>query len=312
MNIAIIGRTELLYDLTRVLANMGHVIKIIVTAKEAPEYLKTAKDFEELAAELNCAYLYTSNINSLNSIETVKSVGSIDLGISFNHINIISKDIISLFSIGILNAHGGDLPRYRGNACQAWAIINGESSFGLCVHKMVGNELDAGDIIVREYYALDINSRVAGAYAWMYERVPEMMIKAMELLSEHPDYYLAKQSSDPKDGLRCYPRVASDGKISWERSAVDILRLINASSEPFSGAFCMLDDEVIKIWRAFLYEDDEVYCAVPGQVANVNQPDGSIIVITGVGKLRITEVEYKGVRTAMPRQIIKSIRKRLK
>ena len=34
--------------------------------------------------------------------------------------------VISIFTLGILNAHGGDLPRYRGNACQAWAIINGE------------------------------------------------------------------------------------------------------------------------------------------------------------------------------------------
>ena len=29
-------------------------------------------------------------------------------------------------TVGILNAHGGDLSKYRGNACQAWAILNGE------------------------------------------------------------------------------------------------------------------------------------------------------------------------------------------
>ena len=36
------------------------------------------------------------------------------------------EEVIDFFELGILNAHGGDLPRYRGNACQAWAIINGE------------------------------------------------------------------------------------------------------------------------------------------------------------------------------------------
>ena len=36
-----------------------------------------------------------------------------------------SQSTIDLFPLGIL-IHGGDLPKYRGNACQAWAIINGE------------------------------------------------------------------------------------------------------------------------------------------------------------------------------------------
>ena len=38
--------------------------------------------------------------------------------------------------------------RYRGNACQAWAILNGEK-ISLCIHKMIGGELDSGDIITR-------------------------------------------------------------------------------------------------------------------------------------------------------------------
>ena len=45
-----------------------------------------------------------------------------------NYTGIIPQSIIDLFNHGILNIHPGDLPRYRGNACLAWAIINAEKN----------------------------------------------------------------------------------------------------------------------------------------------------------------------------------------
>ena len=73
-----------------------------------------------------------------------------------NYTGIIPQSIIDIFQYGILNAHGGDLPRYRGNARQAWAH-NGEKSIGLCIHKMIGGEIDmCGDIIARDYSKLRI------------------------------------------------------------------------------------------------------------------------------------------------------------
>ena len=47
------------------------------------------------------------------------------------------------------NAHAGDLPRYRGNACANWAIINGEDKVGLSIHKMDAG-LDSGPIIQKK------------------------------------------------------------------------------------------------------------------------------------------------------------------
>ena len=43
-----------------------------------------------------------------------------------NFSNLISKDFLNFFKFGVLNAHYGDLPRYKGNACPNWAILNNE------------------------------------------------------------------------------------------------------------------------------------------------------------------------------------------
>ena len=85
----------------------------------------------------------------------------------------IPNKIINYFNYGILNAHGGDLPRYRGNACQAWAILNGENKIGLCIHKMVGGELDSGDIISRDYLDIGENTKI-GANTVLFPNVVVM------------------------------------------------------------------------------------------------------------------------------------------
>ena len=89
-----------------------------------------------------------------------------DVGVSLNFTKIIPKEIIDLFPLGILTAHGGDLPKYRGNACQAWAF-KWRKRIGLCIHKMVGNELDNGDIIAKDYLKIDDNTKITEILNWI-------------------------------------------------------------------------------------------------------------------------------------------------
>ena len=311
MKIAIIGRTEILYDTVVLLAEKGHEIKLIVTAKEAPEYTRTADDFKKLAKKLKAAFLCTPKISAPENIKIIKACGAMDIAVSVNYSSVISSDVTSLFPCGILNAHGGDLPRYRGNACQAWAIINGEKKLGLCIHRMKGGELDSGDILERKYMPLDINTRVGECYSWMAKNIPPMFASSLRKLAKNKDYILEKQSKKAEDALRCYPRCPDDGRINWEENNVKILRLVNASSEPYAGAFCEYAGKILRIWRAKLLVNNEKYCAVPGQIASIDKKSGSAVVICGNGKIQLDEVEFDGKR-GKPAGFITSIRERLK
>lgn len=307
MKVAIIGRTEILYKTVELLLKNGYEIPLIITSKEAPEYTKTSKDFEELAKKIDAKYIYTNRLDEHK--EEIKSAGC-EIAVSLNYSSIISQDVINLFPLGVLNAHGGDLPRYRGNACQAWAIINGEEKIGLCIHSMIGGEVDSGNIIDREYLDIDIDTKVTKCWEWMSQRIPDMFLNSVQKLQKDSKYVLEVQSKNPKDALRCYPRIPEDGKIDWNKPNIEILRLINASNKPYGGAYCFFEDKKLIIWDAELFEDEEIYLAEVGQVANIEK-DGSIIVITGNGKLKINEVEYDEF-IGKPSEKIRSIRKRLK
>jgi UDP-4-amino-4-deoxy-L-arabinose formyltransferase/UDP-glucuronic acid dehydrogenase (UDP-4-keto-hexauronic acid decarboxylating) len=215
-----------------------------------------------------------------------------------------------MFSMGILNAHGGDLPRYRGNACQAWAIINGEKQIGLCIHKMIGGELDSGDIISKSFFNIE-NKRIGYVYNWMDIEIPKLFLESIKKLQQKEDYILEKQSKNYKDALRCYPRMPEDGLIDWSMRSIEIVRLINASSEPYSGAYIWYLNDKLIVWRASIIEDNEKYLGVCGQITFIDQKDGSIFVLTGnQTKVRVEEIEYKGIR-CRPFKLFKSLRSRL-
>ncbi|MDZ7371222.1 MAG: methionyl-tRNA formyltransferase [candidate division KSB1 bacterium] len=307
MRIAIIGRTEILYDTAVLLRRVGHTITCILTAKEAPEYARTSADFKALAEAWNVPFARGARI--VEHIAFLKESMS-DIAVSVNYPTIIPQEIIDLFPFGILNAHGGDLPRYRGNACQAWAILNGEERIGLCIHKMAGGELDSGDIIARDYFPLDLSTKITHVWNWMVKRTPELMLEAIEKLAVNPGYVLEQQSRNQADALRCYPRLPEDGRIDWSKSAIEVLRLINASNKPYAGAFCEFKGRRLTIWDAELVRDEEIFCAVPGQVTRITA-DG-VEVACGTGKIRIKQVQLEGEDEVPLTKYINSVRERLR
>lgn len=304
MKIAIIGRTEILYNTVKLLCDSGYEIGLILTAKEAPEYEKTSHDFRLLAESLGVPFINSPKIDEQKAY--IQSLPPMDIGISVNYTGLISQQIIDLFPLGILNAHAGDLPRYRGNACLAWAILNGEDRIGLCVHRMIGGELDSGDIIAREFFPITLDTKITIAHRWMSERIPAIFLEAVQRLQVDNSYIMEVQSKDPADALRCYPRRPEDGRIDWSLDAINILRLVNACAKPYTGAFCYFENKTIIVWNASL-APNENYLAIPGQVTALS--DDYVEVATGKGKLRLCDLEKNGA-SIKPRQLCSSVRQR--
>ena len=223
----------------------------------------------------------------------------------------ITQAYLDAYQFGILNAHAGDLPRFRGNACPNWAILMGEPSMALTIYRMEGNQLDLGDILAQEKFLLGPHTYIGDVYTWLKEAAPRLFLQTLGHISKNPSYVLKKKSDLGSDGFRCYPRIPSDSEINWSGSAEDIHRLIRASSEPFSGAYTFYQDKKLFVWRAELLNDGEKYLAVPGQIAQRDKQTGDVIVITGKGKLKLTEVSWVGEERTHPVDFITSFRIRL-
>jgi UDP-4-amino-4-deoxy-L-arabinose formyltransferase/UDP-glucuronic acid dehydrogenase (UDP-4-keto-hexauronic acid decarboxylating) len=308
MIIVALGRGEILYRSIEKMVEKGYDIKVIIVCKEAPDYSITTRDFKELAEKIGSKFIETEilNIPTVNHlIEEEKP----DIGISVNWRTLIKQDFINNFPFGVINAHAGDLPRYRGNAVPNWAIINGENKIVLTIHEMI-EDLDAGPILLQRDMAITQKTSIGEVYEFLNREFPEMFLEVVRGLSDKSINRI-EQNKDPSLSLRCYPRIPKDGEIDWSQKSIYLDRLVRAVSEPFAGAYSYIGTEKITIWKAHHEKPEFPFLGSPGQVAGRRLKTGEVVVITGEGFLVLEEVELKNAGRRKATEVIKTIRTRL-
>lgn len=310
MYVTAIGRTQILYDAIRAVADAGHTVERIVTGSASEFYDVTAADFRELAEELGAEFMMPDSINSDSVVSTFRQSDS-RIAISVNWQTLIRRPVLDAFEFGVINGHAGDLPRYRGNAAPNWAIINGEDEVVLTTHRM-SEELDAGPIHAQHSVPLDEETYIGDVYDAMYERFPELFVTvvgdaATGSLTPTP------QPSEPSAALRCYPRQPTDSELQWTEPAADLARVVRASSEPLFGAYTWLDSGKLRIWRAHAEQPPHDCLGTPGQVAERRPETGDVAVLTGEGFLVLETVQRDGIDDTRrdATAVIESVRTRL-
>jgi methionyl-tRNA formyltransferase len=293
MKFAALGRTQMLFQSILACIDNGHELVLVGTSKASPEYTVNELDLMKLAKAYSAPFFCDGDINKESYVNMIRDSGA-EIAISMNWATLIKQQILDQFKYGVINAHPGDLPRFRGNACPNWAILVGESQIVVTLHKMI-QALDAGPIYLQRRYPIDENTYIKDIYDFLQEAIPQMFVELLNNLTlgkliPHP------QPEDPSLSLRCFSRLPIDGEIDWNKSAVNINRLVHASAEPFSGAYSYINNKKIIIWRARPVQLPYPYLGSPGQVAEILRDNGEIIVLTGNGELTLEEVEINDKR----------------
>lgn len=307
MKFALIGRTQMLLNTAKLFVKNGHSLVLVATAKPAPEYTAKAEDFARLAKENDAIFL--QGVNLAQNMPLLQSANA-QLAISMNWPAILNSDVISVFPYGVLNAHPGDLPRYRGNACPNWAMLLGEKKVVLTIHKMAAEELDSGDILAKEQIALGPKTTIGQVYEQLEQIMPTLYLKAAEGLLDGSIIPMP-QSTNPKDILRVHPRLGADSFIDWAKPAQEIELLVRASGPPFGGAYSYYKGVRLGILDAAAGNFAMPSIATPGQVLGINRQNGQVQVATGQGFLNLLHITYKGQHFKNPAQLISSARDRL-
>lgn len=308
MKFAALGRTKWLYDSIQACVGKGHEIVLIGTAPAAPEYDVRESDFLYLANQYKCPSFCDIDINKPAYIQMARN-SKAKAAISVNWPTMIRCGMLDTFRSGVINAHAGDLPRFRGNACPNWAILAGEDKIVLTLHRMT-EDLDAGPILLQRHFPLTHQTYIGDVYDFMAQNVPDMFVEVLDKL-ENGSLESRPQPPDPKLSLRCFPRLPCDGRIDWAKPAEEIACLVRASAEPFAGAFSTLEDEKITIWRAHADELGYPYLGVPGHVAEIRKQTGEVAIIAGQGILVLEEVETGSSGRLKAAHVIQSLRTRL-
>jgi methionyl-tRNA formyltransferase len=203
---------------------------------------------------------------------------------------ILPPSVLELPPFGCINVHASLLPRWRGAAPVAAAILAGDDSTGVTIMKMdVG--LDTGPILSQRSLEISpddtresLTIRLARLGADLFrDTLPDWL--AGNIQPQAQDEALVTHA----------PRIKKDqGLIDWSKPAADIARQVRAFY-PWPGAFTHWQNKPVKILGAAASErrQDESSDLIPGTV--IVGPDG-LAVVTGRGNLYLKQVQPAGKR----------------
>ncbi len=286
MRIAVLGRTKVFYNVIDVLERSQNEIVLIGTCKEAEGYKVKASDFEQAAKRRNIPFFCSANINSKETIDLLQSVNA-DIAVSMNWLTLIGAEAINCFKYGILNAHPGDLPRYRGNACPNWALLNGENKIGVAIHFMNPEKLDDGEIARKEYIKIREDTYLSDIYRELETLIPQMFGR---VIADIKNGMLMPQKQQG-EALRCYPRKPCDSRIDWDRPCDYISKLVRASGKPFQPAYTYIEERKLNIEQVSILEYAEPCLVKYGQVVMIDKLNDKIGIAAADGVV-VVEAGY--------------------
>ncbi|MBN2684557.1 MAG: methionyl-tRNA formyltransferase [Pontiellaceae bacterium] len=193
----------------------------------------------------------------------------------------IPSRIIQLAPNAAINVHPSLLPKYRGSAPIQWALLNGDQITGVSIIYLAP-KMDAGDILRQEAFPVDPDDTSASLHDKLAEFGTELLLKAIDDIRFDR---VTRTVQNENEVVEVRKLAKDDGQIDWTRPAEVIRNRIRAFN-PWPGSFCQLPDgNQLKVWAA----DLEDGAGAPGELL-----DDALLVATGEGALRLTEVQPSG------------------
>jgi methionyl-tRNA formyltransferase len=194
---------------------------------------------------------------------------------------ILPRAVLETPARGSINVHASVLPRYRGAAPIAWAIIRGETETGITTFQMDPG-MDTGDILLTEATPIGPEETAGELAARLAEIGARLLLRTLEQIDALPripqDHALATLA----------PRLKKED--GWLRPAEAARHLVNRvrGCNPWPGAALLTPAGRLLIWRT---------TAVPA--SGVTEPPGTLVplgegllaIATGEGLLLPLEVQ---------------------
>jgi methionyl-tRNA formyltransferase len=269
------------------LFNQGFDIAAVFTHEDDPDENCWFGSVKNWAEQKNISVYTTEEVNSPQWIAKIAAVNP-DIIFSFYYRKMISREILDLPKVGAFNLHGSFLPAYRGRCPVNWVIINGEAQTGVTLHYMI-DKPDAGDIVGQKAVAIELLDTAKTLYDKLCRAAKKLLDELLPLIKSNQ---IPRRKQNLAEGSYYGGRRPEDGRIDWNKSADEIYNLIRAVTEPYPGAFALLDnDEIIIIWWAEQVVSKEA--ATPGKLIIT---DKEVLVQTGKNAIKLIDIEVKEKR----------------
>ena len=295
MRLVFLGSPAFAVPSVEALQEAGHEVGLVVTQPDRPAgrgQKSTPPPVAAYARDHGLEVWQTSSLRGPEAEQRLRAVGAEAMALAA-FAALVPGNILHLTPGGILNVHPSLLPRWRGAAPIQAALLAGETETGVSIMRLV-QAMDAGPILLQErvpiaesddYLTLEPRLAALGA---------RLLVRA---LAEQPPPH----AQDETRATYCQRIARDDGRIDWSAPAVRIWNQVRAY-RAWPQAFTTFQSRELKVLRSWPISvspeggGDSAEATAPAMPGTVTILDGSPIVSTGRGLLRLDEVQLEGRR----------------
>lgn len=210
---------------------------------------------------------------------------------------ILSREILDIPALGVLNVHASLLPAYRGPAPINWAIARGETRTGVSIMRTDAG-VDTGDVILRESTDILPGETAAELTARLAVLGADALIGALNLVRSGKAVY----EKQDENAASYFPMLRkTDGEIVWNKTAREIYNLARGLD-----AYTYCGEGILKIRKTAVAAETGIFGAA-GEVV-LSSPKEGLRVACGSGALELLTVQAAGGKAMDAREFLRGRR----
>ena len=246
MKLAFLGTTEFAVPSLNGLLEAGHEVRLVLTQPDRPagrgrHLHQSPVKRKALAHGLTVFQPEKLDAPSVERIATEEAQAAVVVAYGL----ILPPSLLRLPPLGCINVHASLLPRYRGAAPVAHAILDGESRTGVTTLLMDAG-IDTGPILQQSDCAIG----PLETEGELEERLSEMGARLLVATLEEAAAGRLRPRAQEVDRATYAPKIKPEmAWIPWARDPVFITNLVRAMN-PRPGAFTSMGASRLKVWRA--------------------------------------------------------------
>ena len=285
MRLVFAGTPDFAAVALRALIAAGHDIPLVLTQPDRPAgrgMKLRMSPVKELALAHGLTVAQPDNLKTGEARQPILD-SQADVMVVAAYGLLLPQAVLDMPRLGCVNIHASLLPRWRGAAPIHRAIEAGDTETGITLMQM-DKGLDTGAMLRRTALPI-LDTDTTGS---LHDRLAEL--GAREIVALLPDLEAGRVAATSQDDARATYAAKigkEDARLDWRLTARELDRRIRAFN-PFPGAWCLLDEAPLKIWRARPVAGH----GVPGQILDLDRQ--GIRLACGEGALEIVEVQKAG------------------
>ena len=285
MRIVFMGTPEFAVPSLKALIREGYEVAGVFTQPDRPKgrgNKLTPSPVKVAAAEAGIPVFQPERIRK-TGVEDLRSLKP-DLCVTAAFGQILSREILDIPLRGNINVHASLLPKHRGAAPIAYAIMVGEAEAGVTT-MMMDAGIDTGDILLQERTAIGESETCGELTARLSEIGAELLIRTIREMEAGT----LKRIQQNEAEMSYDPMLTKElGRPDWNRNAAEIRGLINGLN-PWPCDSVPWEDGRLKLLRAVCADGS----GEPGTVLRAD-PKGGLVITCGKGAVRILELQAPG------------------